>query len=258
MRISKNFIFELVRQDLKESFAGSMLGTTWVFIWPLVQLFIYIIIFGKIMGGRLPGNSQVYAYGIYVACGLIPWTCFVNTLIRTSRAFLDKKNILSKIQVPLAEFPLFIPLAEAVPFVFSMGVLLAVAIGTGIKFEPFHLLLIPVVFYLQQVMAYGLGIFLATFSVFFRDITEIVSIGTQLWFWFTPIVYTASILPEFVAKILCFNPFFIVASSMHDIFIYNKMPDLYNLLFLGIGSHLFLFLSFYILRRLESDVRDFL
>lgn len=54
----------LCRQDIQERFAGSLLGALWVFIWPLVQLFIYIIIFGKMMGGRLGGESQMYSYGV--------------------------------------------------------------------------------------------------------------------------------------------------------------------------------------------------
>ncbi|MFP4573187.1 MAG: hypothetical protein ACLFNW_09470, partial [Desulfobacterales bacterium] len=56
--LSANFILELTRRDYIERYAGSMLGWAWALIWPLVPLFIYIVIFGKFMGGSLPGESS--------------------------------------------------------------------------------------------------------------------------------------------------------------------------------------------------------
>ena len=67
--LSASFIIEITKRDFKERFAGSVLGVLWVIIWPLVNLFIYIVIFGKLMGARLPGTSDVNAYGIYLYFG---------------------------------------------------------------------------------------------------------------------------------------------------------------------------------------------
>ena len=85
-------IWQLTKRDFSERFAGSVLGSTWAMIWPLVSLFIYIVIFGRIMGGRLPGDSAIYAYGVYAASGLIPWVAFSTTVARSSSLFVDKRN----------------------------------------------------------------------------------------------------------------------------------------------------------------------
>lgn len=252
------YIFELARQDLKERFAGSALGMTWVFLWPLVQLFIYVIIFGKIMGGRLPGNSQMYAYGIYAACGLIPWTCFSTTLVRTTRVFIDKKNIISKVPTSLASFPLFICVSESIPYFFSLAVLFLVAFVTGVDLNYSYLFCIGLLFYIQQLLAFSLGLFCATFSVFFRDVSEMINIIIQLWFWFTPIVYTPSILPEFAKKMVVFNPMYAIIESMHNIFVFNTALPWWPVLMVAVAAHVMLALAVFILAKLEADVRDFL
>ena len=59
--VSISLIIELAKRDYTERFAGNVLGSVWALIWPLVNLFIYIIVFGKLMGGRIPGSSDIYS-----------------------------------------------------------------------------------------------------------------------------------------------------------------------------------------------------
>ena len=255
--LSASLIWDLTKRDFSERFAGSALGSTWAFIWPLVNLFIYIVIFGKIMGGRLPGSSDIYSYSIYLSVGLIPWTSFANSITRSSSIFLDKKNIISKIDISLPSLLLFINLSEAITFAISSIFLFGFLLATGYEFST-KLLLFPFLFYLQQVLAFGLGLLSATFIVFLRDLKEVVGITLQLWFWFTPIVYVTDILPDLVKKVLIFNPAYTIIESYHRIFVYNDFPSVNSLIILIVITHIILFSSYAIFRFLEKDVRDFL
>ena len=255
--LSANLVWDLTKRDFSERFAGSVLGSVWAFIWPLVNLFIYIVIFGKLMGGRLPGSSDIYSYSIYLSVGLIPWTCFAASISRSSSVFLDKKNIISKIDISLPSLLVFINLSEAITFAISSIFLFGFLLATGYEFSA-RLLLFPFLFYLQQILAFGLGLLAATFIVFLRDLKEVVGIILQLWFWFTPIVYVADILPEFVKKILFFNPAYIIIESYHRIFVFKDYPSASSLVILIVITHLILFTSYAAFRYLEKDVRDFL
>ncbi len=254
---SLSLILDLTRRDFTERFAGSTLGAIWAFIWPLVNLFIYIIIFGKFMGGRLPGSSDIYAYSVYVSVGLIPWTAFSSSLARSSSVFIEKKNIISKINVSLPSFLIIINLSETITFIISNLFFFGFLILTGYDFHP-RLLLFPFIFYLQQILAFGLGLLSATLTVFIRDLKEVVGIILQLWFWFTPIVYISDILPDMVKRILVYNPFFILAESYHQIFVYKSLPVMRSLIILCVIAHGFLLVSYALFRALEKDVRDFL
>ena len=187
-------VWELTKRDFSERFAGSVLGFVWAFIWPLVNLFIYIVIFGKLMGGKLPGSSDVYAYSIYLSVGLIPWTCFASSLSRACSVFLDKKNVISKINISLPSLLVYINLSEIITFIITSAFLLVFLIATGYEFHG-HFLLLPFIFYLQQLLAFSLGMLSATLTVFIRDLKEVVGIIVQLWF----LVYTDCVCGQYPA-----------------------------------------------------------
>lgn len=254
---SANLVWELTKRDFSERFAGSVLGSLWALIWPLVNLLIYIIIFGKLMGGRLPGKSNIYAYSIYVSVGLIPWNAFAGAISRGSNVFFEKKHIITKIKVSLPSLLIFINLSETITFLFSMGFLFIFLLLTGYKFN-INLLLVPFIYYLQQLFVFGFGLLAATLTVFIRDIREIIGVILQFWFWFTPIVYIQDIVPDFVKKLLVYNPAYIIIESYHRIFVFNDTPSFKSLIILTILVHVMIILSYLIFRILEKDIRDFI
>ena len=252
-----SLIFELAKRDFIERYSGSVLGFVWSFIYPLINILIYMIIFGSLMGARLPGMSSVWGYGVYLISGLIPWTAFANTVTRSSTVFLDKKNIIAKIRIDLPKLPVFIVFSETITFVVTLVIFFGILLITGYSFSP-YLLFIPVIYLIQQLFAYSLGFFLAMFVVFLRDLREVVTIGVQIWFWFTPIVYVFEILPPLAQQILIWNPMLPVISAYHDIFVYQKMPSFYYLAIVLIISILLIVLDYVLFKKMEKDIRDFI
>jgi lipopolysaccharide transport system permease protein len=216
-----------------------------------------MIIFGSLMGARLPGMSSVWGYGVYLISGLIPWTAFSNTVTRSSTVFLDKKNIIAKIRIDLPKLPVFIVFSETITFVVTLVIFFGILLITGYSFSP-YLLFIPVIYLIQQLFAYSLGFFLAMFVVFLRDLREVVTIGVQIWFWFTPIVYVFEILPPLAQQILIWNPALAFISAYHDIFVLQKMPSFTYLSIVLIISIVLIALDYTIFKKLEKDIRDFI
>lgn len=256
MRQFFRLALSLCVQDLQERFAGSLLGSLWVFIWPLMQLFIYIVIFGKLMGARLGGNAQIYSYGMYVAAGLLSWTCFSGTLQRTAKIFVDKRQIITKVWVDLRVFPLFICMVELLPFAAATVLLFIVDLFSG--WTPSIGLLFCLLFalYCQQLLATGLGLFFACFAIFARDVTEAVAIALQMAFWFTPIVYMPSILPEWLATALNINPMTHIVGIFQQTFVFDNSVSWESMVYLAVISHIALALGLYTLRHLQKDIRD--
>lgn len=252
-----NLIIDLTKRDFIERYSGSALGFVWSFIYPLINILIYMIIFGSLMGARLPGMSSVWGYGIYLIAGLVPWTAFANTITRSSTVFLDKKNIISKIRVDLPTLPLFIVLSETITFCVTFVIFLCILLITGFAFTPI-LLFIPIIYLIQQIFAYALGFFLAIFVVFLRDLKEVVVIAFQIWFWFTPIVYVYEILPPLAQQVLILNPALSFISAYHDIFIFGHVPSFLYLTIVLVLSCLLIVIDYLIFRKLERDIRDFI
>lgn len=255
--LNKKLIMELVKRDFEEKFAGSILGRLWSFISPLVNILIYIMIFSNIMSARLKGVDSEFSYSIYLISAILPWTAFSITIARCTTVLIDKKHIISKINITLPSMPLYISLSETLTLFISTGIFVLLLITSGQGISEF-ILMIPFIFMLQQLLAYAIGLTLSVTTVFIKDLKEIVGLVLQIWFWFTPIVYVKDILPGWIGRIIVFNPFYILADSYQRIFLWKKIPNTDGLVILTAITFCLLSFSYLVYVKLESDVKDFL
>jgi len=255
--LNLSLLIELTKRDFTERYSGSVLGVFWTFLWPLVNIFVYIVIFSQIMGARLQGSSSTYSYGIYLVAGILPWTAFANTVSRSATVLVDKKHIISKIRVNLSSLPLYVVMSESITFLITLTIYVLFLIVTN---APVHktVFLLPAVYLVQQIFPFSLGFLISIFHVFVRDLKEVTGIVLQVWFWFTPIVYVYDILPDFAKKLVVFNPAFLFIKSYQDIFAFNRAPDFYNLLLITILAHGLLLAGYFLFKKLEKDIRDFI
>jgi ABC-type polysaccharide/polyol phosphate export permease len=77
----------------------------------------------------------------------------------------------------------------------ALLVLFAMIAAFGIPFTPWVLFL-PVVILIQIIFTLGIGLFLATINVFYRDTQQIMDVLVLAWFFVTPIFYPIDILPR--------------------------------------------------------------
>ena len=249
-------IWSFARQELVDRYAGSALGFLWAFLQPLVMMFIFVVIFGQLMGARLPGVGSAHGYSIYLVSGMLPWLAFSNTLARTATVFVDKKNVLSKVGLSLTVLPIFIVVAEAATF--GIGLLLFGVFLLFVQQAPSaDVLALPWIFLVQQMLAMGLGMILGVLNVFLRDVREFCNVLVQLWFWATPIVWAPQIMsPEQFAWLKLLNPLASVMSGYQAIFMGNARPDYDALSVVAVGAAVTLALGYLFIKRMEKDIRD--
>lgn len=255
-----NLLVEFTKRDFSERYSGSILGVGWGFVSPLVNILIYTLIFSQIMNARLPGSVEglgSYSYSVYLVSGLIPWLAFSNTILRSSTVYLDKKHIISKVNLSLFRLPIFIVLSETITFLITMTIFLVFLLIVDGKFSS-AMLILPFVYAVQQIFAFAVGFLLAQLVVFIRDLKELTGIIIQLWFWFTPIVYVISIIPDSLSRFMVYNPVFQIIHVWQSVFIHQKIPDLSGIIVIAIIAHLILLLAFMMYKGLEKDIRDFL
>ncbi|OUW01409.1 MAG: ABC transporter permease [Betaproteobacteria bacterium TMED156] len=253
-------ILNLTRQDFTERYAGSIFGFFWAFLHPLALISIYLVVFSKIMGSRLPGNSEMENFSIYLVSGLLPWVAFSNTLIRTTTVFQDKKNIISKIKINLSTLPCYITLSESVTFFISFSIFLFYYFFlVKLELNLIQLFCLFLLILFQQLLAFSLGLFFAILNIFFRDTKEFVAIFVNIWFWLTPIVWVPSIAPKWLMEIQDnFNPAYWLISSYRDLFVYSEIIELNHFFLIVLCVVITLSFSIVSLKFFEKDIRDFM
>lgn len=255
-----NLILNFTRQDLIDRHSASMLGAAWTFILPLINILIFTLVFSSIMGMRLGGLGQdlgPWGYSVYLVSGLLAWNCFAATLTRITQVFHEKAHLIGKVRMSLWSLPLYVVLSETVHYLIATGFFMIFLLAIGFNFTWSLLWWIPI-FLCQQLLAYALGITCAILSVFMRDIKEVVGVVVQFWFWLTPIVYVANILPGFIQHLVVLNPFYHLVLAYRAALITGQMPNLFAISMLTLFSLGLLTVSIWVGRRLERDIRDFL
>jgi lipopolysaccharide transport system permease protein len=253
-------IITFARQDLIEKYSGSILGSLWSLLMPLVNILIFTIVFSKIMGARLAmaGLPQSeFNYSLYLVSGLLAWNCFAACVTRTTNLYQEKAGIITKVNISLRVLPLYVILSETIIYLISMVFFVIFALLVDHQFH-WTMMLLPVIFILQQIVAYSLGLLFATFSVFIRDIRELVTIVFHVWFWFTPIVYAIAILPESGMNLMNYNPAFHVVNAYRQVFLLGEVPPLTLFLYMTAAAAALLAFAVYVNRHLQSDIRDFI
>jgi lipopolysaccharide transport system permease protein len=227
----RDLIFDLILRDFKIKYIGSLLGRYWSFLHPLALIAMYSLVFAKVLKLKMDGPSfaHPWAFTLYLCVGLLPWNAFSEMLLRGVGSFQENANLVKKVSFP-KEILLTISIGStSLPLLFSLSLYLLLLLLSGYGLSLWALC-VPLVFILQALFVYGLVLVLSVGNVFFRDIQQLIPIVLQLWFWATPLVYTADKVPAGLKWILYLNPYYYFASLYQQILFYQCAPQQSHLL----------------------------
>jgi lipopolysaccharide transport system permease protein len=252
---NRSFIKATVKSEIKNRYSKSTLGNLWLILHPLAQAGVLALVLSQIVGSRIEGIESDYAYVIYLLSGMVSWNLFSETTASSVTMFRDRANIIKKINFPKVCIPVIVVATSLINhFLFFLVVILiiwflGVAPGILIVYLPIYLILI-------LLFSVGIGLILAVFDVFNRDISNIWQVLVQFWFWLTPIVYTADGIDGTVAYLLSFNPMLHVVEGYHSILAYKTIPAIENIVGLFFLSLLLLFVGFTLFVKGSADIVD--
>lgn len=220
----RGFIAASVRREFASRYLRTQLGLLWPIFHPLALVLIYTLVFAEIMRPRLPGHESRFAYSIYLTSGLVTWMLFSDLLTRGVGIFVHYADLLKKVNVHKLSLPIIASMSALAQFLILFSCFIVFLVASGNFPGPAIVAIVPVIA-IAGLFAMGLGLFLATINVFYRDVEQSTSIVLQFWFWMTPIVYPATALPGFVSRVLEWNPMWPVVRAMQDIFVEHRFPE---------------------------------
>jgi lipopolysaccharide transport system permease protein len=221
----RSFVWNSVRREFGARYRESLFGALWSVANPLAMIVIFSVVFGHIMRPTLPGYDRVpFAFSIYLCAGVITWGLFAEMLTRLNGVFLENGNLIKKSNFPRICLPAIVTVSALVNFAIILAVYLVFLAVIG-HWPGWSLLALVPLLVLQVLFALGLGVFLGTLNVFFRDVGQMTSVLLQFWFWLTPIVYTLSALPEGARGAMRFNPMQPLMAAYQTIFLAGEVPD---------------------------------
>jgi teichoic acid transport system permease protein len=187
---SRHLIWKLAKNDFKKRYAGSYLGAVWAMAQPVVTIAMYYLVFDLVFNSRGPvlSNGREIPYVLSLTAGLVPWFFFSEALNHGTMALLEYNYLVKKVVFKISILPIIKVIGATFIHAFFVLVMLVVASCYGF-FPTFYTL--QLLYYSACLFIFVLAICYTTCAVviFFRDLSQIISIALQIGMWATPILW---------------------------------------------------------------------
>jgi lipopolysaccharide transport system permease protein len=215
-------LWQTSRNEIRGRYAGSLLGLLWVAVYPLLFLGVYGVIFTKIFPPSPERFPEPLHYVLLIFCGLVPFLGFAEALSLGVASVTSNAQLIKNTLFPIELIPVkAVAVSQFTQVVGTALLLTALALTRGLT--PWALLL-PLVWFLQVIFSVGLMWVLSGLNVFLRDIQQVVGIAILVLMIFSPIAYTAEMVPPGLRVIIGLNPLFYFITAMQDCLWMQRSP----------------------------------
>jgi ABC-2 type transport system permease protein len=209
----------LVARDLKVRYRRSAIGFLWSMLQPLLMMLVFQLVFSSIFRFDRPN------YPIYALAGILFWNFFSQSIVASMNSLRGNAQLLQKLPVPKAVFPIATVISGVVNLVLALIPLFGVLWYLGLA-PTSAIFFLPVAILIVATFTLGAGLLLSPLAVFFADVIELVSVVLTLLMYLTPIIYPYEVVPEKYRWIVRFNPLRSILETFRDPIYQREVPPL--------------------------------
>ena len=214
-----NLLISLVSRDIRARYRRTLLGPLWAIIPAIMATVIY-----SFLSGLISVDTEGAPRLAFTFAATVPWTFFQSTAVRIPHGVLSNGTLLRKMPVPRQVFPLVVVLTTAFDFAMSF-IVLAVALQLfGIPITGAWLWL-PVLVFMAGFLGWTVGIGVAAFTIYRRDLLHGIQHLMQVWLILTPVIYSAKELENGLQLVYSLNPAVGIIDGFRRVLVFGQAPD---------------------------------
>jgi lipopolysaccharide transport system permease protein len=229
---NRKMVVELAWREITDVHAGQMGGAIWVVVHPLLLFCVYAFLFTLVFKVRI-GSAGPGDYLIYLFAGLSPWLLTQDALVRSAQVMPANSGIVKKVLFPMEALVAKTMLASLTiqSILFATAIVYMIfARGTA----PPSLFLLCMLAPMHLAILWGISLFLASLTPYFRDTPEIVRIFVTINIYMIPVMYLPDMMPPRMRFVLTINPFSHLIWCYQDVIYFNRIahPEAWVVTFL--------------------------
>lgn len=197
----KELLFFFSWRDLKVRYKQTFIGVAWAIFQPFITMVVFSVFFGGL--AKIPSDGVPYPIFVYV--GLLFWQFFSSALSDTSNILITNQSIITKVYFPRLILPISSVMTKFVDFIIASLILVGLMIYYGYMPHIWGMLILPLLLLITFMASVGLGLFLASINVKYRDVRYALPFFIQIMLFLTPVIYPASIAGKY-SFLLALNP----------------------------------------------------
>ncbi len=216
---NRKLIWQLGKNDFKNRFASTSLGSIWGFLQPFVFMFTYVIVFQYILKTGSSGNIP---YVVWFLPGVAIWQWLNDSIMSASNSIRAYSYLVKKVVFPVDIIPMISIVASSFVGLFLILVATVVCLVFGYLPNLFEFIYVLVAFF-AFIIAFTR--FTSAITTLVPDFSNLLGIIMQLFFWFTPIIWNLSMLEEHntILTLIKCSPFTYLVTVFREVFIPGNM-----------------------------------
>ena len=215
----RDLFYFLVLRNIKVMYAQTILGFAWAILNPLIQIIVFSVVFGRVA----KVSTEGLPYALFSSVAIIPWTYMQEAMTQSSQSLVQGQNMLGKVYFPRLIFPLSPAFARLVDFMISMLLLSFVMFWYRVP-PTWNLLYFPVFLLFMVMVASGVGMWLSSFAIRYRDFKYAMPFVMKMLIYSAPIVYSAASIPAKYRLVYSLNPIVGVIEGFRASLLGTPMP----------------------------------
>lgn len=243
-------------REIQVRYAGTVGGAIWVILHPLAVVLVFYFVFA--IGFRTQGAGNT-PYILWFTCGLAPWFFFNEVLPAITNAITASPYLVKKTVFPTEVLAYVQTISGLFPHAVFLLVVIVIAVFNKVPFELGRMLVLYYLF-CTAVFVLALGWLLSALQVFYKDVSQGMTIALNIWFWITPIVWRQTIIPANYHWVIWCNPFSYIVEGYRGALIYRAVvwpPVTQSIYFWGVTATS-LMIGVYVFGRLKPEFADVL
>jgi lipopolysaccharide transport system permease protein len=224
--VHRALIVRLARRKVEARYRGSLLGSLWAWIQPLLLLSVYTFVFAVVFEARwgLTEGGGLTPFALAAFAGMVYYGVFSECVNEAPNLLLANQAFIRQVRFPVEVLP-WVTLVASL-FGFAINLLLLVAFALLVLGRvPWTLALVPVVAVPLLLITLGVTWLLSSAGVFVRDLAQITGVATTALLFLSPVFYPASRIPESFQSIYSINPFATLIETFRGALFEGQLPD---------------------------------
>lgn len=213
----------LTVDELKRTYGGSLVGLCWIVIKPLMLIALYTALFGFVFRSRVGGEQTSAEYVLVLLSGLLPWQMFAEAVTAATGAISSNAGLVTKIVFPIEILPVSKVLSSTMTGLVGLAAFVVVLLV--LHHAGWAIVLLPLLLVAQLLFTLGLAWVLSAFNVAVRDTSQVLPFVLTIGMFLSPVVYTASMVPEPLAAAFSYNPMSYFLEGYRSILLANQVPS---------------------------------
>ncbi|MEO5962314.1 MAG: ABC transporter permease [Thermomonas sp.] len=222
----RSLIQILTRREMAGRYRGSLFGSLWSLITPLLMLGVYTLVFGVVLPARWPGGAEegIGMVALRLFSGILMHGLLGESLNQAPTLVVSQPNYVNKVVFPL-EVLGWINLLSALTHLTIALALLVLANGLwGAGFAAAQLA-VPLLVLPFAALLLGLTWLFAALGVYLRDLTQLVGPLVMVTMFLGPVFFPRSAMPEALQPWLALNPITIPIEQLRRVVFEGLWPD---------------------------------